>query len=107
MDAITEPAKVTKADVGIEDHGIFVGLLQFDYGYSCQGTGGFGGFNVKFIRGFIEACGVDTLSECVGRTVQVTHTDEFISKIAPMKFEEGKEFDIIAWQNEEKRSEKT
>lgn len=73
-------AKITRAELGFEDHGIFSVALQFDYGGSVQGMGPWGlGKHGEFggiIRDIITAAGVSDWSELVGRTVYVLTQDD-------------------------------
>lgn len=91
----TEPAKITHASVGFEDHDMFTLRATFDFGGSGQGLTH--GINQDYIERFIRACGVRWLHECKGRIVLVTHDWTSITKVAPMKFEPGEPFDIEQW----------
>lgn len=80
-----------RADVGMEDHGIFVLTASFDYGAGCQGLG----YSVdhKFIQRFIGAFGESWLSKCSGE-IFVEHEHGAILRLIPLPTKEGKEFDI-------------
>jgi hypothetical protein len=97
-DRDTVPARIERADVGFEDHGIFTLDAGFDYGSTAQGLGYF--VDQDFIERFIRACGAQWLRECIGRIVYVTHDWGKVYRIDPMPFDSKrrpKPFDIEAW----------
>lgn len=97
-DRTTEPARIVEADIIIEDHGILTLSVTFDYGGSMQGLGAYA-VNIDFIRGFMDACGVDELHNAIGKIVTVEHEFAQVFKIIPMKFDSknNKTFDIEKW----------
>lgn len=80
-----------RADVGFEDHGLFVLTATFDYGVGCQGLG----YTVdhKFIMKFIKAFGAEWLSKCSGE-IFVEHAHGAIHRLIPLQTRAGEEFDI-------------
>ncbi len=80
-----------RADVGFEDHGLFVLTATFDYDITSQGLG----YTVdhKFIKKFIRVFGVDMLSKCSGYLF-VEHEHGAILRLIPFPTESGEEFDI-------------
>ena len=98
MDKKTEPAKIIDIDIKIEDHGYLALNCSFSYGGIHQGMSGYA-IDADFIKQFMEACDKTILADCKNQVVLVTHTHDKITKIAPMPFNEGKEFDIEAWSD--------
>ena len=98
MEPKVDIAKVDEIDIGFEDHGFFImfGGFTYDRG-GAQGMGYDVDVDLEFIQKFIKACGVNTLRECEGRIVRVTHTKGEILKIEPL-FGEGETFDVKEWQ---------
>lgn len=65
-------AKITRADIGMEDHGIYGVNIDFDYGGSAQGTGWYSISNESggpLIEAIMEAVGVRRWDQMVGKTV--------------------------------------
>lgn len=92
-----ELAMVKRADIIIEDHGIPVLDVTFDYeGGSCQGLGGYT-LDAAFVFRFMLAIGVDSLSAAVGKSCFVTHDRMSISKIEPLHKKNGTPFIIKEW----------
>lgn len=104
MNRITEPAKITQMDIGLEDHGSTFMWADFNYGGSGQGFG-FLGIDMEFIVGMLEACNVDRLSQCVGKVVMIDHDNGKIYSVLPMKFSGGKPFDCEAWSLKQREEE--
>ena len=92
----TEAAKIEYVDLDTECHGILTLTCTFDYGGSGQGLGSYA-IDIDFIKKFMAACGKERLADCKGQIVLVTHTHDKVTKIVPMPFNEGKEFDIEKW----------
>ncbi len=98
-----ELAKVRSADIIIEDHGIPVLDVTFDYdGGSTQGLGGYT-LDAAFVMRFMCAIGSDSLSGCVGKSCWVTHDHCSISKVEPLHKKDGTPFVIKDWQEWFKR----
>ena len=79
---MTENATIAKAYLGFEDHGILTAMLEFDFGGTVQGFGGYG-FDHQptdvwipsancalFIRRILDTVGVSAWHELVGRHVR-------------------------------------
>lgn len=78
-------AKIERTMLGYEDHGIFTGILDLDYGASHQGAGlmsldyrdseterrleSVPGAVHRWVTGVLRACGVDSWEKVKGRTV--------------------------------------
>lgn len=91
-------AKITHADYEIEDHGIPIWNIQFEYDEgSCQGLGGYSA-DCAFMMRFLNAVGVTSLSSLVGKSCWVTHSREKIFKIEPLHKKQGTPFVIEEWQ---------
>lgn len=96
--------KITRTFLGIEDHGILTGSLDFDYGGSVQGTSGYmfdhsphgsdrpvgHALCAGWIRAVLSACGVNEWDDLVGRTVYVYREDGMIVGIGPLPTERGR-----------------
>jgi hypothetical protein len=106
-------AKIRRAYIGIEDHGILVCSLDFDFGGSGQGTGGHAldepvredgqfvrregtAYGMQFIAAVMRAAGVDSWDKVQGRTVYALRDREgwggAVIGIAPLPTENGEEF---------------
>jgi len=91
---------------GFEDHGISFMFADFDYEdyWSNQGFGYC--INEEFIKKFIQAFGVEQLHECAGKLIKVEHCSYKITKLTPLSFNAGTEFDIAAWSKKYSKKEK-
>jgi hypothetical protein len=109
-----EIAKVRTAVLGWEDHGILAVAVDFDFGGSGQGIGGYAldepvhdehgkfvkrvgtAYGMEFVARVMRACGVDEWSKVVGRTVfAIRDGDGWGAKIvgiAPLPTEPGEPF---------------
>lgn len=107
-----EIAKITKAFLGFEDHGILTIMLSLDFGGSGQGAGGYAlgrrpsrsdsdlqGISLdqakelqRQIGGVLEACGVDSWDKVQGRTILAHRGNLGIDAIKPLPTESGREF---------------
>ena len=103
-------ARIDKAMLGYEDHGILTAMLTVDYGGSGQGVGGYvldrfdrdtarrrgAEFGMEWIVRCMRACGVTEWSQIVGRTIFVLRESEDYNArvvgIRPLPFEDGEEF---------------
>lgn len=103
-------AKVTKAFLGKEDHGIWTAMLDVNYGGSGQGIGGYAldaydeasgkrigtAFGMQWIMSCCEALGVRSWGEIEGKTILVFTEDEGYSSkvigIGPLPTERGRKF---------------
>jgi len=109
----TQIAKITKTFLGAgeDTRGIFTANLTVDYGGSGQRIGDYvfnrddSGFTAGFIKGILDAAGVESWEQLVGRTILVltdTDTDEWnapVLGIAPLPTERGTQFlfaDLVA-----------
>jgi len=94
-------AKIRGTFLGYEDHGIFTGILDLDYGGSCQGAGTLcldyndpeldkrvestpGGVH-RWITGCLRACGVDQWEKVAGRTVIAICEDGWNGRVIGLK----------------------
>ncbi len=94
-------AKIKSTFLGYEDHGIFTGILDLDYGGSGQGAGLLcldyrdsdskkhlestpGGVH-RWITGCMRACGVDSWEKIAGRTVIAICEGEWNGKVIGLK----------------------
>jgi hypothetical protein len=114
-------AKIRRADIGVEDHGILTVFLDFDYGGSGQGLPGYAldepvrdendqslgrfgtAYGMEFVKRVMAAAGVDRWSEVEGRTVLVLREEGYHGQIVgfkPLPTERGKEF-IVAEMKEQ------
>lgn len=80
-----ENAKITSAFLGYDDHGILTAFLHLRYvGGTEQGFGGYN-FNSNgatlFIKGVLEAVGVDEWDKLKGKTIRVDHDMNKVYKI--------------------------
>lgn len=108
-------AKIERAFLGIEDHGILTATLLMDYGGVSQSIGGYAldepirdsadnflgrrgtAFGMEWIARVIRACGVSSWEEVQGRTVHVLcdGAGEWTARpigIAPLPTEKGEAF---------------
>lgn len=109
----TQIAKIiqTYLGAGERSRGIFTAELTVDFGGSVRSIGNYAfnrdnsGFAAGFIRGILDAAGVDSWEQLVGRTVLVltdSDADEWnapVLGIAPLPTERGTQFlfaDLIA-----------
>jgi len=86
-------AKITTADLGVEDHGIFTSLIDLDYGGGGQGIPGYdlrGPLAAPYIRAVMAACGVDRWSKVQGRTVLALTENGMVAGLKPLPTETGK-----------------
>ena len=91
-------AKIASADFEIEDHGIPVWSVYFQYDDgSGQGLGGYVA-ETGFMMRFLGAVGVSALSLLKGKSCWVTHGYSSISKIEPLHKKDGEPFVIAEWQ---------
>jgi len=116
-------AKVTRAYLGIEDHGLLTATLTLDYGDSAQGTPAYAldawdeslnrrvgtASGLDFITGLMGACGVVEWSQVEGRTVfAIFESDAFHAPMVglkPLPTEPGKAFMFDAWSADAKAEE--
>lgn len=90
--------KFVEPDIGIVRGELLVIFGHFNYeGGGCQGVGGV--IDGDFIKRFVRAFGVTCISECAGRFVRVTRSDDRICKIEPIIKSDGVAFDIKEWAN--------
>jgi hypothetical protein len=109
-----EIAKIRRAYLGTEDHGILCCSIDFDFGGSGQGTGGYAldepvhnddgefveregtAYGMQFVAGVMRAAGVESWDKVQGRTVfALRDSDGWNGKIigiAPLPTEQGEEF---------------
>lgn len=92
-------AKIRRADIGFEDHGIFGVNVDFDFGTSSQGTGWYsisGEWGTEFLKRVLLACSVREWKDLPGRQVYVLcDSDDWGAKIIgikPLPFDNGKQF---------------
>lgn len=107
-------AKIERASLGWEDHGIFTCMLDLNYGGSGQGTGGYAldeprrdgegqhigrfgtAFGMEFIIRVMRACGVQDWSKVTGRTVlAIRESDDYHARVVgikPLPTERGEPF---------------
>jgi len=72
-------ARISRADLGFEDHGIFAVSLEFDYGGAMQGTGSYALSNASggpFLEALLNAVGVSQWKDLEGKTVFVLKQSE-------------------------------
>lgn len=101
-------AKVTSATLGIEDHGFLTSFLFLDYadvgrkiGGSGQGFGGRalgGAYTDRWVRGVLDALGVDDWSKIGGQYVWVSSQWDKVHYIIGV--ETGIKFDPSEWDKE-------
>lgn len=101
---MSEPqlARITKATLGFTDHGILSSFIMLEYGYpgaklggSGQGFGGYalgGGYGERWIKGILNAVGVDDWSKLEGQMVWVDAEHSKVYAITGL--ETGKSFDV-------------
>jgi hypothetical protein len=101
-----EIAKIERAEIEFEDHGIYVFSASFKGDNWGQGIGGRivsvhdpatkrqkgTQEGMDFVLRFMEAAGVEQFSKLVGRTVYVLRDRDMIVGIAPLETEPGKKF---------------
>jgi len=88
-------AKITKAELGFEDHGIFGFNIEFRLTqHMHQATGWYSleGGSVDFIRHVLQAAGVERWDRLAGRTVFVLREDGIIKGIENLPTEPGNAF---------------
>lgn len=69
-----ELGRITRADLGFEDHGVFGVNINFEFGTSGQGTGWYGLNNPsgsKLLKAIMEAAGVSDWGDLKGMAVYV------------------------------------
>lgn len=92
-------AKINRADLGFEDHGIFGFNIDFQFSEaSFQGTGWYGIKSSEILSRVMEAVGVARWEDLRGRTVLALYEDERIVGIKPLPTENGK---ILLFKNVE------
>ena len=109
-----EIAKIRRAYLGVEDHGILACSIDFDFGGSGQGTGCYcldepihdedgkfigregTAYGMQFVAAVMRAAGVESWDKLEGRTVFALRDSEGwggkIIGIAPLPTEHGEEF---------------
>lgn len=93
-----ELAKVQDADIIVEDHGIPVLAVTFDYdGGSRQGLGGYT-LDAAFVFRLMLAVGKHSLRDCIGQSVWVTHDHSSVTKVEPLHKKDGTPFVIEDWR---------
>lgn len=113
MTYLEEIGKIERTFLGVEDHGILTGQLFFTFGSSAQGTPAYffddanpsGNYSdprvglprcAEWVRGVLEACGVDEWSQLKGKVMIVLRDSQDrygpIVGIKPLPFERGKEY---------------
>jgi hypothetical protein len=102
-------AKIRKATLGWEDHGIFTCMLDLDYGAIGQGAGGYAldepvhvdgefvgrvgtAYGMNWIIRLMRAVGVNDWSELQGRTVLAVIENRRVVGIKPLPTENGEAF---------------
>lgn len=103
-------AKIKRAFLGYEDHGILTCMLDLDYGGSGQGAGGYGldepikdedgkflrrrgsAYGMEYVARLMKACGVRSWDKMVGRTVYALSDWGKVYAIKPLPTEKGEEF---------------
>lgn len=98
-------AKITKLNLGYEDHGILTAFLDLEYGGGAgQGAGGYeldtynGDVRVPsakcgaFVMGVLRACGVDAWEKLPGRTIYAVIENGLVAGLRPLPTEYGSEF---------------
>jgi hypothetical protein len=91
-------AKLTSVDFEIEDHGIPIWNIRFEYDDGgCQGMGGYTA-ETSFMCRILRAVGVNAVSQLVGKSCWVTHTHTEILKIEPLHKKNGTPFLIEDWR---------
>jgi hypothetical protein len=94
-------AKIRSTFLGYEDHGIFTGILDLDYGGSGQGAGTLcldyndrdsgkhkestDGAVHRWVIGCLRACGADRWEKVAGRTVIAICEDGWNGKVIGLK----------------------
>ena len=109
-------ARVTSADLYIEDHGILTVLVMLDFGSSGQGFGGYAldewseedrrrvgtAAGADFVLRLLSVFGAESLSKLKGRMVYaLTESDAFGAKIIGIQMTEpdgGAKFLIEDWR---------
>jgi hypothetical protein len=103
-----ELAKITRTHLGLESHGIFTALLNFDFGGASATIGGYfldapnpddHGKRVgiaqgtEFVMRILRACGVDAWEKVLGRTVFVLYgANRRVDGIENLPTERGERF---------------
>lgn len=95
-------AKIRKAEIKYEDHGILTIMLDLDYGGMSQGAGGYGygtrgtkypdGRLFEHLTGIMQACDVSRWDQVVGRTVYALCDHGKVYALKPLPTEKGKDF---------------
>lgn len=101
-------AKARSTFLGIEDHGIFTGIIDLDYGGSGQGAGtlcldyndrelgkrveSVPGAVHRWVLGCLRAFGVDQWEKITGRTVIAIIEDGMVRGLKPLPTERGDVF---------------
>lgn len=92
-------ARITTADVWLEDHGFLVLDMMFDYGGSTQGLGLILNDHLgDFVRNILRVCKRERLSRCVGVILQVESDHSHIFRLTQLPFDGEETFDIEAWR---------
>ena len=103
MNQEKELGKITKVSIEIEDHGILTFWLNFDFGGSGQGFGGYAIENdlgTKAIRKIMETVGVDAWEKIPGHEMYVHRENGIIRAIEAPKYNGGKYFNIKTFYEE-------
>lgn len=96
-------AKIVSVDFEIEDHGIPIWNIRFDY--DDGSSQGFGSYiaEISFMCRLLKAIGVYRMSDLKGKSCWVTHSMSDISKVEPLHKNEGQSFVVAEWQEWIKR----
>lgn len=82
---MAENARIKSTTLGLEDHGIMTFVVELDFGWECQGFGGYAldtcdstkkkrvptHYSVPSIRSMLEVAGVTRWEDMVGKYVRV------------------------------------
>lgn len=96
MNKEREVARVTEAEVGLEDHGILTLFLRFEFDGSSQGLGCYA-IDESFLYRVLDCFGVDRISAIKGMSCWVTHDMGKVYRVEPLHKKDGKPFDLEAW----------
>jgi|SRR6267142_5295772 len=92
-------AKIVATDFEIEDHGIPIWSVQFDYDDgSSQGLGGYTA-EISFMCRLLRSVGVNSFNRLKGKSCFVTHDNSHIYSIEPLHKKDGIPFIIQDWRN--------
>lgn len=98
MELERDLAKCGPCDLWLEDHGVLIVSLHFDY--ESGSSQGFPSYlaDPSIIMRLMGVFGVDHLSQIKGRSCWVTHSHSEITKIEPLHAKDGTTFDLVEWK---------